>query len=65
MAERAAVAGVPGMQANTKSDGMSSGLTGNIHGQDVEAAAVHSKIQPPMHTPYGPPADNPFSQSYA
>ena len=28
-------------------DGMSSGLTGNIYGQDIEAAGVHSKVNNP------------------
>lgn len=39
----AAASGVSGVQGS-KSDGMKSGLTGNIYGQDVEAARVHSKV---------------------
>ena len=39
----AAASGVTGGQGS-KSDGMKSGLTGNIYGQDVEAAKVHSKV---------------------
>ena len=39
----AAASGVIGSHGS-KSDGMNSGLTGNIYGQDVEAAKVHSKV---------------------
>ena len=42
----AAASGATGGQPS-KSDGMTSGLTGNIYGQDVEAARVHSKVNNP------------------
>ena len=38
----AAASGIPVGRGIDKSEGMSSGLVGNIHGQDVEAAKVHS-----------------------
>jgi len=40
----AAAAGLSGAK-DSNSDGMKSGLTGNIYGQDVEAAKVHTKTR--------------------
>ena len=40
----AAASGVVGGKVSD-SDGMNSGLTGNIYGQDVEAAKVHSNLK--------------------
>ena len=40
----AAAAGLSGAK-DSNPDGMKSGLTGNIYGQDVEAAKVHTKTR--------------------
>ena len=43
----AAAAGIAGAKGSNP-DGMKSGLTGNIYGQDVEAAKVHSSSKMPI-----------------
>ena len=43
----AAAAGIAGAKGSNP-DGMKSGLTGNIYGQDVEAAKVHSSSKMPV-----------------